>query len=55
METSQCDLSVNVPSNIYLTSGPDADIDFEFAVKQVKSKKKKNMKKDNGWEILIPP
>lgn len=34
-ETSECDLSSNVPKNVYLTSGPDLDIDFEFAVKQV--------------------
>ncbi|XP_065207193.1 rab proteins geranylgeranyltransferase component A 1 [Planococcus citri] len=35
-ETSECDLSANVPKNVYLTSGPDLDIDFEFAVKQAK-------------------
>lgn len=38
-ETSECDLSANVPKNVYLTSGPDLDIDFEFAVKQVRLEK----------------
>ncbi|XP_066998765.2 rab proteins geranylgeranyltransferase component A 2 [Anabrus simplex] len=35
-ETSQCDLSANVPSNVFLCSGPDLDLDFEFAVNQAK-------------------
>lgn len=35
-ETSECDLSADVPENVYLCSGPDLDLDFEFAVKQAK-------------------
>lgn len=35
-ETSECDLSANVPSNVFLCSGPDLDLDFEFSVKQAK-------------------
>jgi len=35
-ETSSCDLSADVPSNVHLCSGPDLDLDFEFAVKQAK-------------------
>jgi hypothetical protein len=34
-ETSGFDLSASVPDNVYLCSGPDMDLDFEFAVKQV--------------------
>lgn len=37
-DTSESDLSGSVPKNVYLTSGPDLDIDFEFAVKQVSYK-----------------
>ncbi|KAJ9600791.1 hypothetical protein L9F63_001071, partial [Diploptera punctata] len=33
-ETSDCDLSASVPANVYLCSGPDLDLDFEYAVKQ---------------------
>ncbi|XP_054261403.1 rab proteins geranylgeranyltransferase component A-like [Macrosteles quadrilineatus] len=35
-ETSSCDLSADVPSNVHLCSGPDLDLDFEVAVKQAK-------------------
>uniref|UniRef100_A0A1B6CWS9 Rab proteins geranylgeranyltransferase component A n=1 Tax=Clastoptera arizonana TaxID=38151 RepID=A0A1B6CWS9_9HEMI len=35
-ETSDCDLSAYVPKNVHLCSGPDLDLDFEFAVKQAK-------------------
>ncbi|KAJ4446648.1 hypothetical protein ANN_13345 [Periplaneta americana] len=35
-ETSECDLTANVPANVFLCSGPDLDLDFEFAVKQAK-------------------
>lgn len=35
-ETSDCDLTANVPTNVFLCSGPDVDLDFEHAVKQVK-------------------
>ncbi|KAK7865799.1 hypothetical protein R5R35_001264 [Gryllus longicercus] len=35
-ETSQCDFSADVPSNVFLCSGPDLDLDFEFSVKQAK-------------------
>lgn len=34
-ETSEYDLSQNVPSNVHLCSGPDLEVDYEFAVKQV--------------------
>lgn len=36
-ETSEYDLSQNVPSNVHLCSGPDLAVDYEFAVKQAKS------------------
>ncbi|XP_050532576.1 rab proteins geranylgeranyltransferase component A 1 [Daktulosphaira vitifoliae] len=36
-ETSEYDLSRNVPSNVHLCSGPDLEIDYEFAVKQAKT------------------
>ncbi|PSN42493.1 hypothetical protein C0J52_09794 [Blattella germanica] len=35
-ETSDCDLTANVPANVFLCSGPDLDLDFEYAVKQAK-------------------
>lgn len=35
-ETSEYDLSQNVPNNVHLCSGPDLEVDYEFAVKQVK-------------------
>jgi len=35
-ETSSCDLSADVPENVHLCSGPDLDLDFEFAVRQAK-------------------
>lgn len=34
-ETSEYDLSQNVPFNVHLCSGPDLEVDYEFAVKQV--------------------
>lgn len=36
-ETNSCDLSPDVPANVHLCcSGPDLDLDFEYAVKQAK-------------------
>ncbi|XP_059488326.1 rab proteins geranylgeranyltransferase component A 1 [Neocloeon triangulifer] len=35
-DTSTCDLGANTPSNLFLTSGPDLDLDFDFAIKQAK-------------------
>lgn len=36
-ETSEYDLSSHdVPNNVHLCSGPDLEVDYEFAVKQVK-------------------
>lgn len=35
-DTSTCDLGANTPSNLFLTSGPDLDLDFDFAIKQVR-------------------
>lgn len=35
-ETSSCDLASDAPANVFLCSGPDYDLDFEFAVKQAK-------------------
>ncbi|KAI5702784.1 hypothetical protein M8J75_004113 [Diaphorina citri] len=35
-DTSHCDLSSSVPSNVHLCSGPDLDLDFDFAVNQAK-------------------
>lgn len=37
-ETSSCDLSADVPTNVHLCSGPDLDLDFEVSVKQVKNR-----------------
>jgi hypothetical protein len=34
-DTTTCDLGANTPSNLFLTSGPDLDLDFDFAIKQV--------------------
>ena len=34
IETSKCYLSPNVPQNVHLCSGPDLELDFEFAVQQ---------------------
>jgi hypothetical protein len=34
-ETSSFDLAADAPANVFLCSGPDYDLDFEFAVKQV--------------------
>lgn len=36
-ETSSCDLTTGVPSNVFLCSGPDLDLDFEHAVAEAKS------------------
>ncbi|CAB3362953.1 Hypothetical predicted protein [Cloeon dipterum] len=35
-DTSTCDLGANTPTNLFLTSGPDLDLDFDFAIKQAK-------------------
>lgn len=35
-DTSHCDLSSSVPPNVHLCSGPDLDLDFDFAVNQAK-------------------
>uniref|UniRef100_A0A8D8Y315 Rab proteins geranylgeranyltransferase component A n=3 Tax=Cacopsylla melanoneura TaxID=428564 RepID=A0A8D8Y315_9HEMI len=35
-DTSHCDLSSSVPQNVHLCSGPDLDLDFDFAVNQAK-------------------
>ncbi|XP_046394320.1 rab proteins geranylgeranyltransferase component A [Ischnura elegans] len=35
-ETSSFDLAADAPANVFLCSGPDYDLDFEFAVKQAK-------------------
>jgi hypothetical protein len=34
-ETSDHGFTANIPANVYLCSGPDLDLDFECAVKQV--------------------
>jgi hypothetical protein len=34
-ETSDHGLTANIPANVYLCSGPDLELDFESAVKQV--------------------
>ncbi|KAG8229783.1 hypothetical protein J437_LFUL005864 [Ladona fulva] len=34
-ETSSCDLASDAPANVFLCSGPDYDLDFEFAAKQI--------------------
>lgn len=35
-ETSKCDFTANIPANVYLCSGPDLDLDFEYAVTEAK-------------------
>nr|CAD7425470.1 unnamed protein product [Timema monikensis] len=36
LDTSSTDLSSNTPAKVYLCSGPELDLDFEFAVQQAK-------------------
>jgi len=43
-DTTTCDLGANTPSNLFLTSGPDLDLDFDFAIKQVYCRDCKNGK-----------
>ncbi|PNF21570.1 hypothetical protein B7P43_G12710 [Cryptotermes secundus] len=36
-ETSKCDFTANIPAKVYLCSGPDLDLDFEYAVTEAKA------------------
>lgn len=34
-ESSNLDISTNLPENMYLCSGPDLDLDYDSSIKQV--------------------
>jgi hypothetical protein len=34
-DSSACDMAANAPSNLFLTSGPDLDLDFDYSIHQV--------------------
>ncbi|KAF4529248.1 hypothetical protein B566_EDAN017706 [Ephemera danica] len=34
VDSAACDMAANTPSNLFLTSGPDLDLDFDYAINQ---------------------
>lgn len=37
VDSAACDMTANTPSNLFLTSGPDLDLDFDYAINQAKN------------------